>query len=127
MVLGVFLHTHTHTHTTYSLGLVLTSTLRGPLLVKQCLRKASISGKGLRNTRSPFIQNTFLPTSRPAIYTERRNKAYDTTTMDTHTHTHTPSHRHYPCGFTEHLFTSLSTGIKNTVKGTKRASQAPVH
>lgn len=63
---------------TYSLGLVLTSTRRGPLLLKHCLRRASTSEKGLRNTRSPFIANNFLPTSRPAILKEnmknKRNK-----------------------------------------------------
>lgn len=52
---------------TYSLGLVLTSTLRGPLLLKHCLRRTSTSEKGLRNTRSPFMANNFFPTSRPAI------------------------------------------------------------
>lgn len=63
---------------TYSLGLVLTSTRRGPLLLKHCLRRASTSEKGLRNTRSPFIANNFFPTSRPAILKEnmknKRNK-----------------------------------------------------
>lgn len=52
---------------TYSLGLVLTRTLRGPLLLKHCLRRTSTSEKGLRNTRSPLMANSFFPTSRPAI------------------------------------------------------------
>lgn len=51
----------------YSLGLVLTNTLRGPLLLKHCPRTTSTSEKGLRNTRSPFMVNNFFPTSRPAI------------------------------------------------------------
>lgn len=55
------------THVTYSLGLVLTSTRRGPLLLKHCLSRISTSEKGLRNTRSPFMANNFFPTSRPAI------------------------------------------------------------
>lgn len=56
------------TELTYSLGLVLTSTLRGSLLLKHCLRRTSTSEKGLRNTRSPFIANSFFPTSRPAVF-----------------------------------------------------------
>lgn len=65
----VTLHTYAHGYIdrTYSLGLVLTSTLRGPLLLKHCLRRLSTSEKGLRNTRSPFMANNFFPTSRPAI------------------------------------------------------------
>lgn len=58
---------HRQSWPTYSLGLVLTSTLSGPLLLKHCLRRASTSENGLRNTRSPFMANSFFPTSRPAI------------------------------------------------------------
>lgn len=53
---------------THSLGLVLTSTLRGPLLLVHCLRRASTSANGRRKTRSPLMANSFLPTTRPAIW-----------------------------------------------------------
>lgn len=60
---------------THSLGLVLTSTLRGPLLWKHCFRKFSTSWKGLKKTRSPLMAKIFFPTSRPAICT-RGTKEY---------------------------------------------------
>lgn len=52
---------------THSLGLVLTSTLRGPLLWKHCFKKFSTSWKGLKKTRSPLMAKIFFPTSSPAI------------------------------------------------------------
>ncbi len=68
--LYTYAHINMSADPTYSLGLVLTSTLRGPLLLKHCLRRTSTSEKGLRNTRSPFMANNFFPTSRPAILTQ---------------------------------------------------------